>query len=64
MQSKMKIKAKVFMKAKISSENFPLQSESLLDINLFSLNLEISNFIKKINNNIFNYRWLLQGRAI
>jgi hypothetical protein len=64
MQSKMKIKAKVFMKAKISSENFPLQTESLLDINLFSLNLEISNFIKKINNNIFNYRWLLQGRAI
>jgi len=64
MQSKMKIKAKVFMKAKISSENFPLRTESLLDINLFSLNLEISNFIKKINNNIFNYRWLLQGRAI
>jgi len=64
MQSKMKIKAKVFMKAKISLENFPLQTESLLDINLFSLNLEISNFIKKINNNIFNYRWLLQGRAI
>ena len=64
MQSKMKIKVKVFMKAKISSENFPLQSESLLDINLFSLNLEISNFIKKINNNIFNYRWLLQGRVI
>lgn len=64
MQSKMKIKAKVFMKAKISSENFPLQKESLLNINLLSLNLEISNFIKKINNNIFNYRWLLQGRVI
>lgn len=64
MQSKMKIKAKVFMKAKISSENFPLQTESLFNINLLSLNLEISNFIKKINNNIFNYRWLLQGRVI
>jgi len=64
MHSKMKIKAKVFMKAKISSENFPLQKESLLNINLLSLNLEISNFIKKINNNIFNYRWLLQGRVI
>jgi hypothetical protein len=64
MHSKMKIKAKVFMKAKISSENFPLQTESLFNINLLSLNLEISNFIKKINNNIFNYRWLLQGRVI
>ena len=64
MQSKIKIKAKVFIKAKISSEIYPSQIENHLNIKLYSLNLDILNFIKKINNNIYNYRWLLQGRAI
>jgi hypothetical protein len=63
MESKMKVKAKFYVKIKIYSENYIDQLINLSDTNDYYFNFEVLNFIKKINNNL-SFRWLFEGEAI
>lgn len=63
LKEKIKIKAKFYVKVKISSENSEEYLENFAFVNDYSFDYTILDFIKKINNNL-NFRWLLEGEAI